>query len=122
MGGRGRRARRRGTEDGGRDAEERIRAGRHDRGRQQGRRRLRRTGARLGGTRPGRAARSPAAGDPRLADAGVLRLHPGLRPGAGGALRGRGPYGSAVLGSVGHGVLHRAHCPVAVVRPRREER
>jgi nucleotide-binding universal stress UspA family protein len=32
--------------------------------------------------------------------------------------RGRGAIGSAVLGSVVHGVLHHAHCPVAVVRPR----
>ncbi|GLX01920.1 universal stress protein [Microtetraspora sp. NBRC 16547] len=31
--------------------------------------------------------------------------------------RGLGGFGSAVLGSVGHGVLHRAHCAVAVVRP-----
>ncbi|MEO3810593.1 universal stress protein [Sphaerisporangium sp. B11E5] len=31
--------------------------------------------------------------------------------------RGRGALGSAVLGSVVHGVLHHAHCPVAVVRP-----
>ncbi|GIH96299.1 universal stress protein [Planobispora siamensis] len=36
--------------------------------------------------------------------------------------RGLGGFGAAVLGSVGHGVLHRAHCPVAVVRPREEER
>lgn len=36
--------------------------------------------------------------------------------------RGRGAFGSAVLGSVSHGVLHRAHCPVAVVRPRKQER
>ncbi|MFB9681933.1 universal stress protein [Streptosporangium vulgare] len=36
--------------------------------------------------------------------------------------RGLGGFGSAVLGSVGHGVLHRAHCPVAVVRPRPDER
>ncbi|WP_283137170.1 universal stress protein [Rhizohabitans arisaemae] len=32
--------------------------------------------------------------------------------------RGLGGFGAAVLGSVSHGVLHRAHCPVAVVRPR----
>ncbi|MEV8633665.1 universal stress protein [Streptosporangium sp. NPDC051023] len=32
--------------------------------------------------------------------------------------RGLGGAGSAVLGSVSHGVLHHAHCPVAVVRPR----
>ncbi|MEU9888485.1 universal stress protein [Sphaerisporangium sp. NPDC051011] len=30
--------------------------------------------------------------------------------------RGRGALGSALLGSVGHGVLHHARCPVAVVR------
>ncbi|MEU4833199.1 universal stress protein [Streptosporangium sp. NPDC023615] len=30
--------------------------------------------------------------------------------------RGLGGIGAAVLGSVGHGVLHHAHCPVAVVR------
>lgn len=30
---------------------------------------------------------------------------------------GRGPLGSAVLGSVSHGVLRHARCPVAVVRP-----
>ena len=30
--------------------------------------------------------------------------------------RGLGGFASAVLGSVCHGVLHRAHCPVAVVR------
>ncbi|WP_424527939.1 universal stress protein [Sphaerisporangium viridialbum] len=30
--------------------------------------------------------------------------------------RGRGAIGSAVLGSVSHGVLHHAYCPVAVVR------
>ncbi len=30
--------------------------------------------------------------------------------------RRRGPIGGALLGSVGHGVLHDAHCPVAVVR------
>ncbi|MEW9529543.1 universal stress protein [Microbispora sp. NPDC049125] len=33
--------------------------------------------------------------------------------------RGLGRVAAAVLGSVGHGVLHHAHCPVAVVRPRR---
>ncbi|MEU4410933.1 universal stress protein [Streptosporangium sp. NPDC023963] len=36
--------------------------------------------------------------------------------------RGLGGFGSAVLGSVSHGVLHRAHCPVAVVRPPLDER
>ena len=30
--------------------------------------------------------------------------------------RRRGRVGGALLGSVGHGVLHDAHCPVAVVR------
>ncbi|WP_329519509.1 universal stress protein [Spirillospora sp. NBC_01491] len=32
--------------------------------------------------------------------------------------RGRHPAGAALLGSVSHGVLHHAHSPVAVVRPR----
>jgi nucleotide-binding universal stress UspA family protein len=32
--------------------------------------------------------------------------------------RGLGGFASAVLGSVGHGVLHHVTCPVAVVRPR----
>ncbi|MFC4585132.1 universal stress protein [Sphaerisporangium corydalis] len=32
--------------------------------------------------------------------------------------RARGAFSSAVLGSVSHGVLRRAHCPVAIVRPR----
>ncbi|MFI7106136.1 universal stress protein [Nonomuraea sp. NPDC050227] len=32
--------------------------------------------------------------------------------------RGLGGFASAVLGSVGHGVLHHAACPVAVVQPR----
>ncbi|MEV4399302.1 universal stress protein [Nonomuraea sp. NPDC049607] len=36
--------------------------------------------------------------------------------------RGRGGFASAVLGSVGHGVLHHVTCPVAVVRPRQEDR
>ncbi|HEX4818120.1 MAG TPA: universal stress protein [Nonomuraea sp.] len=35
--------------------------------------------------------------------------------------RGRGGFASAVLGSVGHGVLHHVACPVAVVRPRNDE-
>lgn len=34
--------------------------------------------------------------------------------------RGMGGFAAAVLGSVGHGLLHRAECPVAVVRPRGE--
>ncbi|WP_433427706.1 universal stress protein [Nonomuraea sp. CA-141351] len=32
--------------------------------------------------------------------------------------QGRGVIRSAVLGSVSHGVLHYASCPVAVARPR----
>ncbi|GGP06145.1 universal stress protein [Nonomuraea glycinis] len=35
--------------------------------------------------------------------------------------RGLGGFASAVLGSVGHGVLHHVTCPVAVVRPRRSD-
>ncbi|MGJ6970138.1 universal stress protein, partial [Streptosporangium sp. G11] len=34
--------------------------------------------------------------------------------------RGLGRFGSAVLGSVSHGALHHARCPVAVLRARRE--
>ncbi|GII82233.1 universal stress protein [Sphaerisporangium siamense] len=34
--------------------------------------------------------------------------------------RGLGGFGSAVLGSVSHGVLHHSHCPVAIVRPHGE--
>jgi nucleotide-binding universal stress UspA family protein len=35
--------------------------------------------------------------------------------------RGRGPIRAALLGSVGHGVLRAAGCPVAVVRPHRQQ-
>ncbi len=34
----------------------------------------------------------------------------------------RGPLGGALLGAVGHGVLHDAHCPVAVVRAGQQDR
>ncbi|MGW7478557.1 universal stress protein [Nonomuraea muscovyensis] len=36
--------------------------------------------------------------------------------------RGRGGFAAAMLGSVGHGVLHHVTCPVAVVRPRGDRR
>ncbi|MFI7154660.1 universal stress protein [Nonomuraea sp. NPDC050022] len=36
--------------------------------------------------------------------------------------RGLGPFASAMLGSVSHGVLHHVTCPVAVVRPQEDQR
>ena len=60
-----------------------------------------------------------ADGDLRASGRGPARRL-GHRGSGGGRLRGLGAFESAVLGSVSHGVLHHAHCPVAVVNPRDE--
>ncbi len=36
--------------------------------------------------------------------------------------RGRGAVAALTLGSIGHGLLHRAHCPVAVVAAKEDRR